>query len=74
MDDRRHQRRFSDGAGRVSLHGDMAVINVAPGCEFFLQKDDEGYSMRCVFCSYGAPDERTRYLGQEAGVTALPHL
>ena len=56
----------------VSLHGDMAVINVAPGCEFFLQKDEAGKSMRCVFCSYGAPDERTRHLGQEAGVTPLP--
>lgn len=55
----------------VSLHSDMAVINVAPGCEYFLHKVDK-VSMRCTFCAYGAPDERTRHLGQEAGVTSLP--
>ncbi len=55
----------------VSLHGDMAVINVAPGCEFFLEKKD-GVSMRCSFCAYGAPDQRTAHLGQVAGKTSLP--
>ena len=50
----------------VSVHGDMAIVNVAPGCEFFLHKHD-GVSMRCVFCSYGAPDERTAHLDQVAG-------
>ncbi|MEZ5552752.1 MAG: hypothetical protein R3E82_17860 [Pseudomonadales bacterium] len=55
----------------VSLHGDMAVINVAPGCEYFLQKQ-QGVSMRCTFCAYGAPDKRTQHLGQVAGVTSLP--
>lgn len=55
----------------VSLHGDMAVINVAPGCEYFLNKHD-GLSMRCTFCAYGAPDQRTAHLGQVAGVTSLP--
>ncbi len=50
----------------VQVHGDMLVINVAPGCEYFLHKH-EGQSMRCVFCAYGAPDERTKHLGQVAG-------
>lgn len=57
----------------VSLHGDMAVINVAPGCEFFLHKHD-GVPMRCSFCSYGAPDEHTADLGQEAGKVEIPEL
>lgn len=70
-------RQTSDGfpmarAG-VSLHSDMAVVNVAPGCEFFLEKHD-GKSMRCTFCAYGAPDERTAHLGQVAGQTSLPEL
>jgi hypothetical protein len=71
------QRQTSDGfpmarAG-VSLHYDMAVVNVAPGCEYFLEKHD-GKSMRCTFCAYGAPDERTAHLGQVAGRTALPEI
>lgn len=68
-------RKTSDGfpmaqAG-VSTHGDMLVINVAPGCEYFLNKH-EGRSMRCTFCSYGAPDERTAHLGQVAGQIDIP--
>ncbi len=56
----------------VTTHGDMLVINVAPGCEYFLHKHD-GQSMRCAFCAYGAPDERTKHLGQIAGrVEILP--
>lgn len=55
----------------VSTHGDMMVINVAPGCEYFLNKVD-GKSMRCTFCSYGAPDKRTAHLGQVAGRVAIP--
>lgn len=55
----------------LSLHGDMAVINIAPGCEYFLEKIDRT-SMRCTFCAYGAPDKRTQDLGQTAGVTSLP--
>jgi len=54
----------------LSLHGDMGVINVAPGCEYFLEKVDK-VSMRCTFCAYGAPDHRTRDLGQIAGQTSL---
>ncbi len=55
----------------LSLHGDMGVINIAPGCEYFLEKIDKR-SMRCTFCAYGAPDKRTQNLGQEAGVVSLP--
>jgi len=55
----------------VTTHGDMLVINVAPGCEYFLHKHD-GVSMRCGFCSYGAPDERTTPLGQKAGQVEIP--
>ncbi|MEL7450295.1 MAG: radical SAM protein [Pseudomonadota bacterium] len=70
-------RETSDGfpmahAG-VSLHGDMLVVNVAPGCEYFLHKHD-GKSMRCTFCSYGAPDQRTAHLGQKAGQVPIPEL
>ena len=57
----------------VSLHGDMAVVNVAPGCEFFLHKHN-GAPMRCAFCSYGAPDERTAHLGQVAGQVLVPDV
>ncbi len=57
----------------VQTHGDMLVINVAPGCEYFLHKHD-GKSMRCGFCSYGAPDHRTAHLGQVAGQVAIPEL
>lgn len=57
----------------VSTHGDMMVINVAPGCEYFLNKVD-GNSMRCTFCSYGAPDQRTAHLGQVAGQVMIPEL
>lgn len=55
----------------VSNHDDMMVINVAPGCEYFLHKHD-GDSMRCRFCAYGAPDQRTAHLGQVAGQVGIP--
>jgi hypothetical protein len=51
----------------LSQHGDMLVINAAPGCEFFVERDDAGHSLQCRFCSYGRPDRRTRELGQEMG-------
>ncbi|MDX1500441.1 MAG: hypothetical protein R3176_11115 [Woeseiaceae bacterium] len=57
----------------VSTHGDMLIVNVAPGCEYFLRKEN-GRSMRCTFCSYGAPDERTKHLGQVAGQVEIPDL
>ena len=55
----------------VSTHVDMLVVNVAPGCEFFLHKHD-GRSMRCAFCAYGAPDERVAHLGQVTGQVGIP--
>ena len=51
--------------------GDMLVINIAPGCQYFTQKDDAGNSMRCTFCGYGRPDERMVSLGQKIDRTAL---
>lgn len=57
----------------VSLHSDMAVINVAPGCEYFLHKK-EGKNLRCTFCAYGAPDARTKHLGQEVKKVGIPAL
>jgi hypothetical protein len=57
----------------LSLHGDMGVINIAPGCEYFLEKVDK-VSMRCTFCAYGAPDKRTQNLGQVTGTTSIPDL
>ncbi|HHH38526.1 MAG TPA: hypothetical protein ENK50_02995 [Sedimenticola sp.] len=69
-------RETSDGfpmaqAG-VSLHGDMAVINVAPGCEYFLQRGEDGSSLKCSFCAYGAPNERVQHYGQQEGRPSLP--
>lgn len=57
----------------VELLGDLAVINLAPGCEYFLHKEG-GVSMRCGFCAYGAPDERVAHLGQKIGEVSLPGL
>lgn len=51
--------------------GDMLVVNVAPGCQYFTQKDDAGDSLRCTFCGYGRPDERMVPLGQKIDRTAL---
>lgn len=62
---------FSMAQTGLSLHGDMGVINIAPGCEYFLEKSDK-ISMRCTFCAYGAPDKRTQNLGQITGITKLP--
>jgi hypothetical protein len=62
----------SDGtpmaATGISQHGDMLILNPAPGCEFFLHQNEttkENY--RCKFCHYGVPDKRSRQLGQEIG-------
>jgi len=51
----------------ISQHGDMLVVNPAPGCEFFTERDEAGHSLHCRFCAYGRPDQRTRALGQEMG-------
>jgi len=56
----------------VSLHGDMAVINVAPGCEYFLERQAGGGSMRCSFCAYGAPNERVAHFNQQSGIPDIP--
>lgn len=58
----------------LTLHHDMAVINIAPACQYFLADKQDGVSMRCVFCGYGAPDARTEQLGQAMDRTALSPL
>ncbi|HEV8322931.1 MAG TPA: radical SAM protein, partial [Myxococcota bacterium] len=68
--------RTSDGltpfeAGVEQL-GDMLVVNVAPGCEYFRVSGDDGASLRCSFCAYGRFDKRSLALGQEGGRNALP--
>lgn len=55
----------------ITLHHDMAVINVAPACQYFLADKQDGQSMRCLFCGYGAPDARTEQLGQVMDRTSL---
>jgi hypothetical protein len=65
---------MSMAAAGVSLHGDMAVVNIAPGCQYFLPDPDTGDASRCTFCTYGAPDARMRMLGQDIEATALPEL
>ena len=72
------QQQTSDGfpmaqAG-VSLHGDMAVINIAPGCDYFLEKGANGHSMRCSFCAYGAPNARVSHYQQVSGQPGLPDI
>ncbi len=56
----------------VSLHGDMAVVNVAPGCQYFTADKQDGVSMRCIFCTYGKPDSRINTLGQDLQRVELP--
>lgn len=49
----------------VDFHGEMLVVNVAPGCQYFTAKPDSGKgSLRCTFCGYGRPDDRMKPLGQ----------
>lgn len=71
------QQTTSDGfpmaRSGLGLHGDMAVVNIAPGCDYFLEKHGQE-SMRCKFCAYGAPDERTAHLGQKPRQVELPEL
>ncbi len=71
-------RQTSDGfpmarAG-VGLLGDMAVVNIAPGCQYFAADKQQGRSMRCTFCTYGAPDGRMAPLGQQLERAELPEL
>jgi hypothetical protein len=58
----------------ISLHTDMAVINLAPACQYFLVEKENGKSMRCGFCGYGAPDARSDQLGQKMDQVSLPDL
>lgn len=58
----------------VSLHADMLVVNIAPGCEYFLEKGADGHSLRCTFCAYGAPNERVAHFNQTLHQAALPAL
>lgn len=70
------RRRSHDGVplakAGVSLHRDMAVVNVAPGCQYFTADKQDGVSMRCTFCTYGAPDARIRELDQDMERVSLP--
>lgn len=50
----------------VEQLGDMLVVNVAPGCEYFRARDAGG-SLRCRFCAYGRFDARAVTLGQPRG-------
>ena len=56
----------------LNQHSDMMVVNVAPGCEYFTVAKQDGQSMRCTFCAYGAPDARSRMLGQVMDQPAIP--
>lgn len=67
----------SDGtpmrATGLSQHGDMLVMNPAPGCEYFVVPGDgKTRNLSCTFCLYGLPDQRMRPLGQELFVAGLP--
>ena len=60
---------------RSSQHGEMLVLNVAPGCEYFVapgatEKRTENLS--CSFCLYGLPDKRMEPLGPELYQISLP--
>jgi hypothetical protein len=55
----------------VEQLGDMLVVNVAPGCEYFRETEDDGRSRRCSFCAYGRFDRRSLTLGQKPGQVEL---
>lgn len=59
----------------LSQHGDMLVMNVAPGCEFFTVPRTDGTSenLHCKFCLYGLPDkQRLEPLGQQLFQAHVP--
>lgn len=69
----------SDGtpmrATGLSQHGDMLVLNVAPGCEYFVVPGADGKTQNksCSFCLYGLPDkQRMEPLGQQLYVVDMP--
>jgi hypothetical protein len=69
-------RATSDGvpgaASGVLLHADMAVVNVAPGCQYFTVPKANGVSARCTFCTYGKPDQRIPHFDQRMDEAAIP--
>ncbi len=58
----------------LSQHGDMLVMNVAPGCEYFVVPGEgKTRNLSCTFCLYGLPDkQRMDPLGQELYVIDVP--
>lgn len=56
----------------VEQLGDMVVVNVSPGCEYFRATSASGASLRCSYCGYGRFDARSKRLGQHAGQVELP--
>lgn len=58
----------------LSQHGDMLVMNVAPGCEYFVVPGEgRTRNLSCTFCLYGLPDkQRMAPLGQELYVIDVP--
>ena len=59
----------------LSQHGDMLVLNVAPGCEYFVVPGEGGstQNLHCKFCLYGLPDkQRMAPLGQQLRVIDVP--
>ena len=61
----------------LSQHGEMLVLNVAPGCEYFVAPKASGEgteNLSCKFCLYGLPDKRMEPLGQSLHVINVPRL
>ncbi len=56
----------------VSLHGDMLVVNPAPGCQYWPARKQHGRRRRCAFCLYGQPAEYHKALGQDIDSPLLP--
>ena len=75
------EKLTSDGtpmrATGLSQHGEMLVLNVAPGCEYFLSpvegQPEKSENLSCKFCLYGLPDKRLEALGQELFQIELPN-
>jgi hypothetical protein len=66
--------RDGTSMGRVgaSVHGDMLVLNPAPGCQYFSARREAGRRMRCAFCLYGQPAPWQEALGQTLDEPLLP--
>ncbi|OGL16152.1 MAG: hypothetical protein A3F92_13935 [Candidatus Rokubacteria bacterium RIFCSPLOWO2_12_FULL_71_22] len=69
--DHRTRDGSTPSAAGVEQLGDMLVVNVAPGCEYFTVRDEEGDARRCRFCAYGRFDQRSVALGQARGRVPL---